>query len=186
MFAYGVASHCLTCGHFLISNRYANTILWGSPYRFINKFFALSWQTSVGCWMQSLTNSLASPLVLDKTCQSASWVNNLALHNLLKYWHEQYNMQLLSALSGLSPQNFSPKKFLIFSPKKNLFWKSFIYFLKQSSLLPSFQETELPYSLLKEVFPIFRERYIQNPSIFTTRGVIQNTAKHLRWSVLQK
>ena len=118
MFAYGVASHCLTCGHFLISNRYANTILWGSPYRFINKIFALSWQTSVSCWMQSLTNSLASPLVLDKTCQSASWVNNLALHNLLKYWHEQYNMQLLSALSGLSPQNFSPKKFLYFPLKK--------------------------------------------------------------------
>ena len=32
-------------------------------------------------------------------------------------------------LSGLSPQNFSLKKFLIFFPKKSL-WKNFLYFWK--------------------------------------------------------
>ena len=52
-------------------------------------------------------------------------------------------MQLSTALSGLSSQNFSLKKFFYFF-QKNLLWKSFLYFLKKS--FSNFQETELTYT----------------------------------------
>ena len=87
-------------------------------------------------------------------------------------------MQWPSTLFGLSPQN--------------LLWKSFLYFLQKS--FSNF--------FLKKVFPIFRERYVQNPGISRTRNIfrtltnskleaysatwyvqnlkhIQNTVKHL-------
>ena len=77
--------------------------------------------------------------------------------------------------------------------------KNFLYFFKR----------KLSLYFTKRNFLIFRERYIQRPNIFRTRGIfrtvtyleleaysepwfiqnprhIQNTVKHLRWNVLQK
>ena len=70
---------------------------------------------------------------------------------------QQYNMQLPGALLGLSSLNF----FL-----KNLFRKSFFYFVKKAFLI--FRKRKLSYFFLKKVFVIFRESYIQNPIIFRT------------------
>ena len=66
-------------------------------------------------------------------------------------------MQLPGALLGLSSLNF----FL-----KNLFRKSFFYFVKKAFLI--FGKRKLSYFFLKKVFVIFRESYIQNPIIFRT------------------
>ena len=44
--------------------------------------------------MQCFTNSLAAPFIMvDKTCQSGTWINNIVLHYFLKYWHEIVEFQ---------------------------------------------------------------------------------------------
>ena len=63
-------------------------------------------------------------------------------------------MQLPCALFGLNPQNF-----LYFFLKRSALKKFLIF--SQNFLM------ELSYVFLKEVFLIFRERYIQKPSIFS-------------------
>ena len=88
------------------------------------------------------------------------------------------------------PGNGNPKKFLIFqeteTPKKS----SYIFLKESCSYISGngnpekfllFQETELSYisgkrtflNFRKRKFLIFRERYIQNPSIFRTRSILR-------------
>ena len=106
IFLYAVESTCLTFGHFLISNCYPKKILWGLPY-LICRFLALLWKTLVGCWMQSFTNFLASPLYT-WLAVPISWDSNFALHHLLKYWHEIVKFQEFdeSVFAILTKDNF--------------------------------------------------------------------------------
>ena len=61
--------------------------------------------------------------------------------------------------------------FLASALKKTCSEKVSYIFSKKSP--PNFQETELSYIFLKQVFLIFRERYIQNPSVFRTSGIFR-------------
>ena len=79
-------------------------------------------------------------------------------------------MELPSALSGLSPQNVSLKNFFFFFLKYPALKNSFVFSLKNFS---NFQETVLSYIFFKKVFLIFREKFIQNPSMFITRSIFK-------------
>ena len=79
-------------------------------------------------------------------------------------------MELPSALSGLSPQNVSLKNFFFFFLKYPTLKNSFVFSLKNFS---NFQETVLSYIFFKKVFLIFREKFIQNPSMFITRSIFR-------------
>ena len=80
------------------------------------------------------------------------------------------------ALSGLSRQIFSPKEFLIFFPKRSCSEKfSYIFSKKPPALI-----------FRKRNFLILRERYIQNPGIFRTRGIFRTLSNIYYGMFLQK
>ena len=82
-------------------------------------------------------------------------------------------MELSSAFSSLSPQNFPLKKFLILFPKKTCSEKVSYIFSKKAPFIK-----KIFFYILGKVFS--EPWHIQNPRH------TQNTVKHLLWNVLQK
>ena len=95
--------------------------------------------------LKSLQISLDKKPVLDSLFHKVA--GSQACNFTKKRLQQQYTIGLLSALSALSPQNFSLKKFLILFSKKVCFFK--------------------------KVFLVFRERYIQNSDIYRTRSIFR-------------
>ena len=83
-------------------------------------------------------------------------------------------MQQPSALSSLSPQNFSLKNFVYFFLKKPNLKKLLIFSQKSFS---NFQKTELSYISVKAYSEPWHKWNLRH---------IQNTVNHLQWKVLQK
>ena len=74
-------------------------------------------------------------------------------------------MELSSALSGLSPHNFSLKRFFIFFPKKPAV-KKFVTVSHTS--FSNFQKTELFYIYFRMFFLYFGKGIFRTRSIFRT------------------